>query len=451
MKRILLSLGMLTFAGAAVIGGTGAFFSDQVTSEDNVFTAGEVSLTAGDIDHTYNGDQANAPVFTDNGFSFDLADIKPLDEGTINYNLENGTNEAYVCVMVDETGNDDNGVNSPETNAGDLSDGPGSGELGAFLNVAIGAVNGSLASLSGTWFDLGTIAAGADIDAAIDYCFGEFDGGSCVLDEDAVYNLAQTDSLTADVSFYAVQSRNNDFSCDDLNAEQSVGNNDLFTADDRVGAYLSQDWFFYNDSGDTIMSINEFAAQGGTNEIAAAAGRDAAVMILDDGSTLTGSYTGNPRYNIATYQFFATPLADISTMKYTVYDASPSSQTPFLNFNIDFDNSDTWQRRLVHVPGSHGNPGVAVDTWTEVDAIDGGTAMWTISGGSWPIGADAEDGTTPGSTPKSWSEILTEYPTAALRTTDSFFGVRVGYPGPAGEESYVDSIEFDEVLYDFEN
>lgn len=442
MKRILLSLGMLTFAGAAVIGGTGAFFSDQVTSEANVFTAGEVSLTAGALEHEYNGVDTNAPVFTDTGFSFNLADIKPLDEGTITYNLTNGSNEAYVCVMVDETGNDDNGVNSPETNAGDLSDGAGSGELGAFLNVAIGANTGSLASLSGTWFSLGTVAAGDPIESDIDYCFGEFDGSSCVLDEDAVYNLAQTDSLTADVSFYAVQSRNNDFSCDDLNAEQSVGNDDLFTADDRVGAYLSQDWFFYNDSADTIMGLNEFGPTG-ENEIKLAAGRDAAAMLLHDAGA---------RYNIATYKFFATPLADIDSLKYTVYDESEgTSQTPYMHFNIDFDNSDTWQRRLVHVPGSFGNPGVPGDTWTEVDAIDGGAAMWYISGGTWPVGAVSEPGTTPGSTPKSWSDILAEYPTAALRTTDSFFGVRVGHPGPAGEESYVDSIEFDEVLYDFEN
>jgi predicted ribosomally synthesized peptide with SipW-like signal peptide len=440
MKKIILSLGMLTFAAAAVVGGTGAFFSDQITSEENVFTAGEVSLTGDSIVHTYNGVETDAPIFTEDGFSFALADIKPLDEGSIDYNLTNGTNDAYVCVMVDETGNNDNGVNNPEGNAGDLSDGPGSGELGAFLNVAIGGTSGSLASLSGTWFDLGQIAAGAPISSGIDYCFGEFDGSSCVLDEDALYNLAQTDSLTADVSFYAVQARNNDFSCDDLNQEREITNDDLFTVNDRVGAFLSQDWFFYNDSNDTIMSLNEFGGAGGTNEITAAPeGRAGAHMVLHEAGA---------RYNIATYRFASTPLVGVTDLKFTVYDTTDNNRPPFFNINVSFDGVDNWQRRLVYVPGASTNPAVPVNTWTEVDAIQGGAGMWTWSG-YFGNGSQWPDGNT--DQYRSWSDLETAFPNMQIRDTDSFFGVRVGHPGPDAEESYVDSISFNGVLYDFEN
>jgi predicted ribosomally synthesized peptide with SipW-like signal peptide len=56
MKRILLSLAMVSLAGSvAAIGSTGAFFSDSETSTGNIFTAGSIDLK---IDHsvsTYNG------------------------------------------------------------------------------------------------------------------------------------------------------------------------------------------------------------------------------------------------------------------------------------------------------------------------------------------------------------------------------------------------------------
>jgi len=454
MKRIILSLGMLTFAAAVVVGGTGAFFSDEIVSEDNVFTAGDVTMAANSITHVYTAGSGDEPTFGESGFSFTLDDIKPLDEGTITYDLTNGSNEATVCAMVDETSNNDNGVNNPETVAGDTSDGIGAGELGAFLSFNINGQTGSLAALSGEWQEVGVISAGGPIVNDINYCFGVFNGSDCELDENAVYNFAQTDSLTADVSFYAVQTRNNTFSCADLNEERSVGNADLYTANDRIGAFLSQDWFFYNDTNDTIMSPNQFAADGGTNEIVTFMGRGAAKMVLDAGTQLPDyggtNDLGNPRYNMATYRFAGTALADIDSLKYTIYDASPSSQTPYLNFNIDFDNSDTWQRRLVHVPQSGTVP---VGTWTEVDAIDGGNGLWVTSGGNWPAGLTS-NGSIPGGTSgtaRTWDDILLDYPTAALRTTDSFFGVRVGHPGPLSEESYVDSIEFDGVLYNFEN
>jgi hypothetical protein len=113
-----------------------------------------------------------------------------------------------------------------------------------------------------------------------------------------------------------------------------------------------------------------------------------------------------------------------------------------LNFNIDFDGSDTWQRRLVQIPDS-----VPANTWVEVDAL---ADTWTLSGGNWPVGVNTVAPFS-GATPRSWNDILADYPNAALRTTDSFFGIRVGHPGPIGEESYVDWVEFDGVKYDFTN
>lgn len=219
-KRILMSAGTLVFAAAVVAGGTGAFFSDTETSAGNVFTAGSVTLEINDILHTYNGDQGNAPIFTDDGFSFDLDDLKPLDTGEITFDLQNGANEAYICAMVEETGSSENGRVDPEIALGDT--GP-DGELGDYLSFSFNGQTGSLADASGQWASLGTLAANGTGANTFGYCFGEFDGSTCQLEAGADYNWAQTDRLTADIKFYAIQTRNNpDFECDDLNAPAPV-------------------------------------------------------------------------------------------------------------------------------------------------------------------------------------------------------------------------------------
>ena len=225
-KKILLSLGMLAFVGAAVVGGTGAFFSDTETSTGNVFTAGSVTVGIEGITHTYNGaDANNAPIFDENGFSFTLDDLKPLDEGEIDYDLVNGANEAFICALVTETENNDNGVNDPETAAGDTDDGAGNGELGDFLNFKFGTQTGSLSAISGQWQTVGTTSANTTTSSGFSYCFGEFDGNNeCVLGTTDDDNKAQTDSLTADVQFYAVQTRNNeDFDCSTLPTDGNGG------------------------------------------------------------------------------------------------------------------------------------------------------------------------------------------------------------------------------------
>lgn len=222
MQRILLSALVMGGVVAAAIYGTSSFFSDTETSTGNTFTAGSVTIAIQNIVHTYLGGGPGAPDFdeNENGFSFALADLKPLDNGTVTYDLANGANEAYVCAAVVETANADNAINDPEADAGDVTDGANNGELGDFLSFKFGAFSGTLSSISGQWQSLGVVAANAGQASSLEYCFGEYDGENCILDEAALYNQAQTDSLNADVKFYAVQTRNNEeFDCSDLNEE----------------------------------------------------------------------------------------------------------------------------------------------------------------------------------------------------------------------------------------
>lgn len=185
-------------------------------------------------------------------------------------------------------------------------------------------------------------------------------------------------------------------------------------------------WLFYQDVTDSVdPSLGAFVVGPGTPPLGVGS-----VQI---------STTGSSRPNIATYQFAGVKLADITTLKFTTYNPSAgnggsATRSGYLHFNADFDGSDSWQRRLVYVPRTNGV--VVQNTWQEWDAINGGAALWTYSGGAWPV-----DG-VPGATPKTWSQILTQYPGVRIRLTDSFLGIRVGEPYPDGYTENIDSFKF---------
>src|SRR3989344_2886761 len=132
MKKILLSLSVLVFVGAVVVGGTSAFFSDEETSTGNTFTAGEIDLK---VDNTsyYNGEFNPSTSWelvdlTVEKF-FDFGDLKPCDWGEDTISLHVGSNDSWVCGEVTLTSDDDNGITEPEGEDGDITDGAGNGEL----------------------------------------------------------------------------------------------------------------------------------------------------------------------------------------------------------------------------------------------------------------------------------------------------------------------------------
>lgn len=185
-------------------------------------------------------------------------------------------------------------------------------------------------------------------------------------------------------------------------------------------------WFFYNDETDTIdNSLGSFVV-----------GPDTAP--LGNGSVQI-SVTGTQRRNLATYQFAGTKLDDISTLKFSTYNSSSGNagsvnRSGYLNFNVDFNGTDTWQSRLVFVPSTNGT--VLQDTWQSWDALQGGSAKWVYSGSNWPVTGQ------PGTTTKTWSQILTDYPLARIRVSDSWLGIRVGEPYSDGYTENIDSFEF---------
>lgn len=211
------------------------------------------------------------------------------------------------------------------------------------------------------------------------------------------------------------------------------GNNTVVVSPTNVDG-----WVFYNDETDVIdMSLGSFVAGPGT-------------PTYGTGSAQI-SVTGSQRRNLATYQFAGIALSNITVLKFRTYNPSAgnpgsANRSAYLQFNIDFDGSDTWQRRITFVPSQNGT--VTQNSWKEWDAINGGTALWNYSGANWPSTGE------PGSTLKTWNQILADYPSARIRPTDGQLSLRVGEPYNDGYTENIDSFTFGTAagttVYDFE-
>ncbi len=202
----------------------------------------------------------------------------------------------------------------------------------------------------------------------------------------------------------------------------------------NLTAPIGGGWLFYDDITDTYNNapgvLGDFASGPGTPPL----GVGSASITID----------GSGKTALATYQFGGTVLSNISELKFSAYNVSAPAPA-YLNFNVDFDGTDTWQNRLVYVP-----PVVTPGTWETYDAYQGGAAMWTYSKpGFWP----APNNAVPNTTPLSWSTILSSYPGVRIRVSDPHVGIRVGHPGPAGTtylDNFVIKISGDEKTFDFE-
>lgn len=202
-----------------------------------------------------------------------------------------------------------------------------------------------------------------------------------------------------------------------------VTSNDLEAS--KVAAQSNGKWFFYNDENDQVdNSLGSFVTGPGSPPSGVGS-----VQI---------SVAGSQRRNLATYRFGGTPLAAITTLAYSTYNPSAgnggsANNAGYLQFNVDFNGSDTWQRRLIFVPKLNGT--VMQDGWQEWDAINGGNALWSWSGGNtWPDGVVAST--------RTWNDIKAAFPNVRIRVSDSFLGIRVGEPYPTGYTENIDAFRF---------
>lgn len=141
MKKILLSFVLITLVAAGAIKASSAFFSDTETSTGNILQAGMLDLL---IDNTsyYNGVLNEATSWLPDNldsthFFFNFNDLKPDDWGEDTISLHVNDNEAWACMNVNMTSNDENVANEPELVDGDLADTDSlfDGELAEKVNI----------------------------------------------------------------------------------------------------------------------------------------------------------------------------------------------------------------------------------------------------------------------------------------------------------------------------
>ena len=141
IKRLLVSLLTIGVVTSVVFGITQAFFSDTETSTNNILAAGKLDLR---VDNTSYLNHVLSETttwtlrdLTDELF-FDFNDIKPGDEGEDTISIHVDDNDAWGCMEMTLTKDDDNTCTGPELIDDSSCNEPDSdlfdGELGGLLN-----------------------------------------------------------------------------------------------------------------------------------------------------------------------------------------------------------------------------------------------------------------------------------------------------------------------------
>lgn len=288
MKKILLSLGTIVFVGSIAAAATGAFFNDTETSTGNTFAAGAIDLKVDSQSHyaglvctpttidevegyfwvlennqvpttrpdlleqPCNGTWEETDLGIENTF-FDFFDLKPGDSGENTLSLHVLNNDAYACANITNLQDDDNGLTEPEQKDGDETDGAGNGELSSELRffawdddgdniwengetVLFSNTEGPASDvLGGVSYPLFTPGTGAMTASTTQYiglywCYGAITvdevNNTLTCDGSGVDNITQTDTMSADISFYVEQARNNpNFTCQLPEPQEVVAEN----------------------------------------------------------------------------------------------------------------------------------------------------------------------------------------------------------------------------------
>ncbi|MFZ2621042.1 MAG: SipW-dependent-type signal peptide-containing protein [Minisyncoccia bacterium] len=277
MKKIILSITSIIFAGAIVAGGTLATYNNQNSSTGNTFATGIIDLKVDNESYVTNND--GVLVYSPSTswqlsslagkLFFNFLDIKPGDIGEDTISLHVKNNNAWACMNIKITATPENGQTEPE----DLVDPTGStngGELQKYLYFVFWADDGdnvyekgerifkkglakdifdgknwTLSDSTGNiWssYKKDPIPAESTKYIGKAWCFGKLTetpvnqdglgktgtpsnpsgqangplvrGTGVSCNGKDVGNIVQSDGLKADVSFYVEQSRNNsEFTC----------------------------------------------------------------------------------------------------------------------------------------------------------------------------------------------------------------------------------------------
>jgi hypothetical protein len=162
------------------------------------------------------------------------------------------------------------------------------------------------------------------------------------------------------------------------------------------------------------------------------------------GSAFLNLTNTNQGMILGTYNHAGTRLADITQLTYSTFRSSPGAgaQAPSLQFNVDFDGSDTWQGRLVFEPYQTPGNTVVTGVWQEWDALAGN--WWATRA---PYSTQFSQ-----SNPVSWNDILAAYPNARIRVSDGpiLFKVGSGWLFEGSVDNFTIGVSGNNTTYDFE-
>lgn len=456
-----MSASMIAFVVTLALGGTQAFFSDEEVSEGNTFSAGAIDLQ---VDNTSYGFDWNREGEDDptgewgpnpnnswaqndltNQLFFSFVDLKPGDYGEDTISLHVDNNDAYACMAFDLTATPENGQNEPEAEV-DNTAGADEGELQDHLSFLFWNDDGDnvfeigeevledLSGLPGSVFggDWLAIAEGGETPLEGDtthyigkgWCFGEMTrtpvpndantppdpdtnriGFTCSGAGD--HNEAQTDGITVDVGFYAVQSRNNDdFSCSALPPLDGSGTSTPTTTPEVfVGAVLG-DYststltcdVLVDENGTTTTIAGGLAEATSGETVCVADGTYNETVHVTTANITLASLTG-PTNTATINGGVILDAADVTVTGFVVipgntegtnagfYLKEPADNATISYNHIDASGSPAGTRGIANVTGT-ALPGVVIDNnWIEGPAIgdtsgiyiNPHTGMWTIS------------------------------------------------------------------------
>src|SRR3989344_2895931 len=275
MKKILASIFVLGLTAATAIGASRAFFTDTEISHDNILAAGDLDLKidseAHYLDMVCTVQPTGGPIWTTQSTTpmrpdlvgapcdgtwpskdlvaekfFNLSDIKPGDEGENTISLNAASNDLYACAAIYNLTDLENTFLDAELEDGD----PGvpDGELAENVNFFAWSDDGdndweaeelplftntsgpASDVLNGVVYPLFTPATSQILEGqtkfiGLYWCYGTIDAttaGTLLCDGSPVDNQSMTDSVSADMAFYAEQARNNDgFTCPDITTFQT--------------------------------------------------------------------------------------------------------------------------------------------------------------------------------------------------------------------------------------
>lgn len=190
MKKILLSILMVTVVSSSVVAGTRAYFSDTETSKDNVIAAGTIDISVNQLNPW------NQTLLTS-----DMDDLKPGMQKEVTFTVKNeGVNPLVLWKRVNVTVRE-GGLHPESEEDLDPSDTTNDLDSKIHYDMTVGGVNTvpmawnvMMADVDQLWIPLGKVEAGASLPVTQVY----------KLDKDTG-NEYQGDTLTFDIDLYAEQ------------------------------------------------------------------------------------------------------------------------------------------------------------------------------------------------------------------------------------------------------